>query len=194
MARCTNTCPLLFLDISHKKTNTKEKLKLQARATHGGMHQHLFALFQNIFINVYLGRRMIISRYIQIHLQKFCKKCSHRFFKELPFSADSPSPRYITTVSNTITITNTLTLLLQKWICSFHRASFQKLARTLDGGDACFQIFVKRNLEIYERREKPWSRLSWKVHNGNNLSVSGCPYQACLMWGVNSWNTDIDER
>ena len=57
---------------------------------------------------------MIISRYIQIHLQKFCKKCSHRFFKELPFSADSPSPRYITTVSNTITITNTLTLLLQK--------------------------------------------------------------------------------
>ena len=107
------------------------------------------------------------------------------FFKELPFSADSPSPRYITTVSNTITITNTLTLLLQKWICSFHRASFQKLARSLDGGDACFQIFVKRNREIYERREKPWSRLSWKVHNGNNLSVSGCPYQACLMWGVN---------
>ena len=116
------------------------------------------------------------------------------FFKELPFSADSLSPRYITSVSNTITISNTLTLLLQKWICSFHRASFQKLSRSLDGGDACFRIFLKRNREIYERREKPRSRLSWKVHNGNNLSVSGCPYQACLMWGVNRWNTDIDKR
>ena len=87
MARCTNTCPLLFLDISHKKTNTKEKLKLQARATHGGMHQHLFTFFQNIFIHVYLGRRIFISRLdtcMYIYLQKVCKNVPTIFLKSSP--------------------------------------------------------------------------------------------------------------